>query len=957
MNQLSRFRFGNLHKRRILVVISMILLMVFTSVLFLTFIGFFGSRAELVRVRATAELTAGRSDGVGINVLEIPDTNIIDDPFFGKNDNCISAQVSETQGYYIYFDPDEASSLSGVTAGNSVDILSIDGTGKMGLRYSGQVMGYTDTVFGVPVAIEDQSAMWLNDPVVKCMESSGSLYLITQSGKLISDAAVSPSVIESEDPFVDMCAEGISVYALTLHGNIYISTDAGQFTLLGTCTQQEGKESQYITVSNGNINILFTDGTIAAFAPTGPQTVGDIQTDKAVSGDGFMIVCSGNEVYVSRNGLFMELVDGVSDFMREGDQVVDLEANDNAAFILTSYGKLIKVDMSYDEPLVTSRDISSVEPVSICPSGSNAVIVAASDNQAYYVSLSSGNPRSLGMTGVSVDDVFQYGEDSYIVRSGNILYEVSLMSAVEVDLPIADDLVLEGDICMIKNSTADTHAWDLYGSTELVTQTSGVSLIGTGNGQHAMSRLLEEPSSALFEKNLFYRVEVTLSSSTPDASCYVWLEGDTFGNEGLHITDIGDQPRSYSYVFVVTENMLSDESLRFNISFEGDAVVNVYNVYVGLDRYDINSVPTEFTDNVIACAPSALRFPSIVPGSDDYCEETFYGVSAASLERAMILSKDSGANPWLVMGPYVTQNDVDAFLGYVCGSVSDEYGRRRIDNGTALPWSRQFETIYVEINDSDNVFPTDSQRGAYVSYVISLFAKSEFYIAIKDRIVFIDGMNYEGGVMLSDADRHATGIVLDAVENEGVELSFVDSVYASIDNAIYQAPRMGGNGTNSGEYVSSVRIGSSIVAGNYSAADIVSAIIRAESMYSDIIMIDSDMSSCGLISSLRPLIDGDLMYCEIMEPLDPSSRFSAEGFNEACETILIDKPDSIVMVVANHSDTLQQFVVLSDAYDTSDGFYRRYSSQGALLMERDLNRLGLRLVLQAGEYMVIEIPK
>ncbi len=99
------------------------------------------------------------------------------------------------------------------------------------------------------------------------------------------------------------------------------------------------------------------------------------------------------------------------------------------------------------------------------------------------------------------------------------------------------------------------------------------------------------------------------------------------------------------------------------------------------------------------------------------------------------------------------------------------------------------------------------------------------------------------------------------------------------------------------------------------------------------------------------------MYCEIMEPLDPSSRFSAEGFNEACETILIDKPDSIVMVVANHSDTLQQFVVLSDAYDTSDGFYRRYSSQGALLMERDLNRLGLRLVLQAGEYMVIEIPK
>jgi hypothetical protein len=73
--------------------------------------------------------------------------------------------------------------------------------------------------------------------------------------------------------------------------------------------------------------------------------------------------------------------------------------------------------------------------------------------------------------------------------------------------------------------------------------------------------------------------------------------------------------------------------------------------------------------------------------------------------------------------------------------------------------------------------------------------------------------------------------------------------------------------------------------------------------------------------------------------------------------LLIDKTDSICLVVANHSNELQQFVVLSDAYNTSYGYYRRYSSQGALLMERDLDGIGLRLVLQAGEYMVIEIPK
>lgn len=957
MNQLARFRFGNLHKRRILVVISVLVLMFVTSVLFLGFIGFFGSRAELPRVRATAEFTAGHSDGVGINVLEIPDANIIDDPFFGQIENCISAQVSEASGYYIYFDPHDAGSFSEITAGNSVNILSIDGSGKMGLRYTGQVLGYTDTMFGVPVALEDQAAMWLNDPVIKTLSSSGELYLLTQSGNLITDAAVAPSVVEVDVPFVDFCAEGISVYALTATGDVYVSTDGGPFSILGSCMLQEGNSARYITVSNGNIDVFMSDGSVVAYSSGNAQVIGSVMADMTASGSGFMIACSGNDVYISRNGLFMDHVDGVSDYLRDDDHITDLEAGGEEAYILTGYGKLIKIDMSYDEPVVTSRDISSLEPVSICPSGDDAVIAVTSDHQSYYVSLASGNPKSLGMTGITVEDVMMNDSDAYLVRSGNSLYEVSLMSAIEVDMPVADGLVMEGDICMIKSSSADTKSWDLYGQSQLVTQPGGVGFIGTGDGVHAISRLMDEPSQALFEPNLFYRIEVTMSSSTPDASCYVWLEGDTFGNQGFRVTDIDEQPRAFSYVFVVTEPMLSEENLRFNISFEGDAVINLHNVYVGLDRYDINSVPADFTESIVSCVPSALRFQSIVPGSDSFCEETFYGISAFSLERAMILSKESGANPWLVMGSSISQSDVDAFLGYVCGSVSDDYGRRRIDNGTALPWSRQFDTIYIEITDSDNTFPTDSQRGAYVSYVMSLFAKSEFYIAIKDRIVFVDGMTYEGGVMLSDADRHASGIVLDIMEYEGTPLSFIDSVYASIDNAIYQAPRMGGSGTNGGEYVSSVRIGPSVVPGNYSSADIVSAIIRAESMYSDIIMIDSDMASTSLISTLRPLINGDLMYCEIMEPLDPSSRFSAEGFNEACETILIDKTDRIVMVVANHSDTLQQFVVLSDAYNTSDGSYRRYSSQGTLLMERALDGLGLRLVLQAGEYMVIEIPK
>ena len=71
MNRLARFRFGNLHKRRIFLVIVLITLILLTSMLFLMFIGFFGSRAELPRIRASAELTSKHTEGVGINVVSL----------------------------------------------------------------------------------------------------------------------------------------------------------------------------------------------------------------------------------------------------------------------------------------------------------------------------------------------------------------------------------------------------------------------------------------------------------------------------------------------------------------------------------------------------------------------------------------------------------------------------------------------------------------------------------------------------------------------------------------------------------------------------------------------------------------------------------------------------------------------------------------------------------------------
>ncbi|MDR9824039.1 hypothetical protein RCJ22_00280, partial [Vibrio sp. FNV 38] len=70
-----------------------------------------------------------------------------------------------------------------------------------------------------------------------------------------------------------------------------------------------------------------------------------------------------------------------------------------------------------------------------------------------------------------------------------------------------------------------------------------------------------------------------------------------------------------------------------------------------------------------------------------------------SLEESLRLVSSCQATPWFVIGSAASQSDIDNFLEYLCGSVSSEYGGKRIDNGTALPWSRQFDKILIEIND------------------------------------------------------------------------------------------------------------------------------------------------------------------------------------------------------------------------------------------------------------------
>ncbi|MCQ2515904.1 MAG: hypothetical protein MJ094_03470 [Saccharofermentans sp.] len=947
MNRLDRFRFGNLHKRRIFGVISIFVLIAVVAVSLLAILGFFGSRAELPRINLSANPTSGNIQGVGFNILDIPDSNVIEDPFFDSRDNCLFATITEAEGNYIYFDSSEGISFGDVSASSEVNVLSIDADGVMGLRFSSYVSGYDSNRFGIPIIIHDSSNIWSQDSIAKIAEASGVVYALTESGVLVQDITSKTSIVDSDVSFVDICSSGNFVYAVATNGDVYIASEGGNFTYIFNCCGEDMVIPTFISSVNGSIVVFMDDGTVRMMSGDSSYITSVMDASYVQSSFNHVVVVDcDNKVYVSSNALFYNQREDVSSLIPEFDSVIDLQMIDSTVFILTNYGTLICFDINTDNSIAC--DISSIEPVGICPVSSGRAIAVASDYQAFAVDVDDGSTDSLGTGNIVVEDVFRYDDNQFIINSGNSLYETSLMSALLVENPIGSSIIESGDICMVKTSSVNTDTWDVQGDSHLIGREEGVSLTGNGDGLHVMSRRLEYMTPDLFEDGVFYRIDLALSTTGGDLDVYAWLEGESFGQQGMQVNVVDSNTEVYSFVFAVTDNMIDDEYLRLNIAYEGYGILNVDYVYVGPSNSDVNTIPSDFRNCIVHNNPSALRFQSMIIGSSGFCDEAFYGIHPDSAESAMLMSRDAGANPWFVMGSQITQHDVDNFLGYMCGSVSSEYGKRRIDNGTALPWSRQFDSIFIEICDSEDAYLSDVQRGAYVDYVKGLFERSSFYIEIKDRIIFVDGMNYDGGVVLSSADRHASSMNVNTPIT--VDNTFIDCVSSAIDAARFNAPRAVG-----GEYISSLSFNN--YEGSYTAADVVASIIQAQSSFAELVMLDSDTEVFNSIETLRFLVAREQMFYEVLDPVDSSSEFTSDGLIDACDFMLVDGDTSIYLIVANHSDIAQQFITQSSVFDIRNASYIRYSSSGELLVQRDINRFRIRQYLQPGEYMIVNIPK
>lgn len=836
-------------------------------------------------------------------------------------------------------------------------------------------------------------------------------------------------VVNADERFSLIDSNDTGIAAVGTGGSVYYSQDAKNLVLIyGADPSVAEHRVRGIGSNSSTFAVCYSDGLIVT-ATNGKVALSRLPgTDiKAFVSDGehFMAVDGEGNIYVSSNGMIYELA-GSADCLKNINDPLVCAARGVYCFV-DDGKKEILVRNNGSEWITEEKDISKVtgsEVNSVYLTDSGLIIAGTSDKKVFAVNSLTGKAAVLASENIVIENIIGVSGDKVYYDSGKDIYKSQILSelSVEGNLEgvdiIADDILVAGHMKSAASGSVNAaeygadewdipedSAWSVYGKGTGLTVTNrayngraGARLTGTGSGVHALVQELPGSAKDNFTAGTFYRLSFYAMSDNIPGKAYCWIEGDGFGKYGFELTQLGRNYKYYSYVFAVTDYMIDSENIRINIAMEGSGNILMDDFYLGPDSYDTAGIPQYYSDTLASGRPSAIRLNNLNIGSTGFAEASLYLMSSdsvshglegtsskayysssdsvplssysgkavsTSLEDSLKLVKQCNSSPWLVIGPYVNQSDIDKLLEYLCGSLTSQYGGRRIDNGTALPWSRQFTRFYIEINDSGKVFKSDVQKAAYVNYVISMFSQSEYFSDIKDKTLFLDGMRYDGGTMMSDADNHTMSVKL--VANDSTA-TYIDNIDTSYVLARYDSPHVV-SGSNSGEYINTLETSGS------NCGRIFSAVISKEADYAEMFLFDAavdfvpseytgrnmfvgkdEFINMMTVSGLAADFAGfDELYIDIKEPLDQSSTQSVDQFVTNITSACFSKGSSSYLVIANSSNSQQSFLINDNKLGRSDSIIRRYDDKGRLINESAMRYEHLRHILQPGEFFIVEV--
>lgn len=232
--------------------------------------------------------------------------------------------------------------------------------------------------------------------------------------------------------------------------------------------------------------------------------------------------------------------------------------------------------------------------------------------------------------------------------------------------------------------------------------------------------------------------------------------------------------QTYSFDFVTSQpddfgpDQVKNLTLTLSSSLER---LDVSDFYIGERDSRSNGMSSYFSAYIREQKPAILRINGLSigrsgrPAMDWLDPQHAWSYSAEagmrafggiSLVSALELAAESSSSPWIMLNPYATTEEVQALLEYIAGPVYSTYGRKRQQDGRTPPWSLAFARIYLEFGDQDGRLETDKDRGDMVDLLLRYVKSSPYYSELKNKLVFVDGMDYGQNEKLSAAEEHAT---------------------------------------------------------------------------------------------------------------------------------------------------------------------------------------------------------
>ncbi|MBP5416117.1 MAG: carbohydrate binding domain-containing protein [Clostridiales bacterium] len=1037
------------HKRPFLTAVTVFIVFLLAASFMFVSLGILRMSSEYPKVTAQNDPSGVSSSGLGVNLSYIPSVNLVWDPSFENNYTEEVYSIAEAKGESVFLHnrADEGTMPSGSFKDGDIRILSYDEEGQLKQVAHAGVLDFQTEQLGIwrPVDSELQGKLYAERI---CSTESETLVLL-KSGELISDLnteSSEPVTPPENDMFSDIFLKGSQYYAVTKNGSFYLSANGKTWDMLTA----EIPDIQINSLTSiGKIAVACGNGGKVLICDASEILMPDLRTENdlftAVSNDKRVLLAGDNGyVCTSVNGTMFRQLTSDELIVREGDRWILSDYSQEEIILIGQHGEVAIGEYSEEKDRFSFQRYEGVLPASIEPKQISVFpggdIWVLTDNGFIYAFSRSQDSwhQIFAEKDNKIDAICRSSGDSILISRGGTIYSASMYTKVTLDHSIGDIEVQNGDMCLLSSpkpsvSDSGSSVWNAFGNgtkTQIVSsapkmageKSLRVSAAETDPTQaHFISQVISRDEVAPLKEKVFYHVRLWLKQKNIEKEeVLVWISGLS-EPIGTTFTDVSGNWKEYSFTFAWPSEKISaeDMEIRLNIGFYGSGDMYLDAVRLERDSYSTQTIKPDVVDLISDTHPEFLRLENLGLGrigrkissnlpliGNEHVTVTKDGritdAGVISLESTLRLAKQVSAKPWLVIDSSFSSEEMETLLGYLSGGITDTYGKIRVDNGTAVPWHKQFEKIVVEFSDQDALFETDLQRRAYVDYMISLIVNSKYYSDLKDRIFFVDGMKYDSGTMMSAADYHVSSLYIgNNSENRYSDASVKDMstlISSAYEDYVDSIPRNASYIQDTvGEWIGnlSFSIVSSRVSENQivfdetslSAAEMVELLLEDLGDHTSMIAVDLPISHLGgdansdylfamdnesmanrkirseniktmmrLIGVLTGATKGQRIDTEWTVPL---SHKKDEDYSIGLHSFAYASDEYIYLIITNPTKEQQQFLI--ESYTSIKNIsVKRYSEEGkeiALASTKSfLNGNERRYTLQPGQFCVAVIP-